>query len=489
MAETHTVKKGETLSGIAEKLLGDASRWKELGYTGDPTKMQIGTVLNVPGVVPTLESIQAEVLDVAATIPGVRADVKALAEVDTTLAPAIETNSGDIGALGAGLIGTDKQMQTLIETLAKQSEEAAKRADTAQKGILGAIASRTKAREAMPSVEDVTTTTLAKYGLTPESVQKVQGLIGQLAAYSQQAADLELQKQTAMGLSEQKGMPMTYIRGEQALVERQYNSKISAKAAQGAIVSQQIQMERGLWDEARTTTNMIVSAMTYDQQQELADLDWIYNTYQDLYTMATDEEKTIWNRAYTLAENELKKQQNEWNTKLALNQRAAEAGVSLGWDKTYMESHTVEELNAEYAERVSAAVRAAEVAATDVEGITDEQYKAGLLTDKTAGMSYEQAISSYGSVVGLDYIDRVYGEGKYLLQEFEIKEKEEEQAATAEWQAEYDKWIAKSDDELKKEKVHKFEFVNDDGDMEVRFTKASAWKGKMSETILFSYLK
>ena len=42
---TYTVKKGETLWGIAEKLLGSGSRWKELGYTGDPKKLQIGTVL------------------------------------------------------------------------------------------------------------------------------------------------------------------------------------------------------------------------------------------------------------------------------------------------------------------------------------------------------------------------------------------------------------------------------------------------------------
>ena len=94
LTETYTVKAGETLSGISKELLGDASRWKELGYTGDPTKLQIGTVLTIPGtaaastVSPTLESIQAGLKDVASQLPGVQADISALAEVDTTGAPA-----------------------------------------------------------------------------------------------------------------------------------------------------------------------------------------------------------------------------------------------------------------------------------------------------------------------------------------------------------------------------------------------------------------
>ncbi len=46
---TYTVQKGDTLSGIAQKTLGNAGRWGELGYTGDPTKLPIGTVLNIPG--------------------------------------------------------------------------------------------------------------------------------------------------------------------------------------------------------------------------------------------------------------------------------------------------------------------------------------------------------------------------------------------------------------------------------------------------------
>lgn len=45
----YVVKKGDNLYTIAQRLLGDGNRWKELGYTGDPKKLQAGTVLNYGG--------------------------------------------------------------------------------------------------------------------------------------------------------------------------------------------------------------------------------------------------------------------------------------------------------------------------------------------------------------------------------------------------------------------------------------------------------
>ena len=48
MPQQYTVKPGETLWGIAQKMLGAGSRWKELGYTDRPGSLQVGTVLNIP---------------------------------------------------------------------------------------------------------------------------------------------------------------------------------------------------------------------------------------------------------------------------------------------------------------------------------------------------------------------------------------------------------------------------------------------------------
>lgn len=44
----YKVRSGDTLWAIAQKYLGNGARWGELGYSGDPRKLQVGTVLNIP---------------------------------------------------------------------------------------------------------------------------------------------------------------------------------------------------------------------------------------------------------------------------------------------------------------------------------------------------------------------------------------------------------------------------------------------------------
>jgi len=366
MPQTYTVKAGETLSEISQRFLGSASRWKELGYTGDPTKLQIGTVLNIPGQTPQDTSeIEQSLKSIREQVPGITAGVQTLMgekEIDTTPAPPIDTIAGDITAAGngiiAGLRGDFDSMQKLEEQLTKEKEEAAKRAETAQKGILASI----KKREDLPPLDTqkLTTDVLAQYGYTPESVIKVKGLMEQLTTYNQQIADLESQKNAGFIAIDQRlqGMPGSIVRGEKALLEKQYNNRISTKAAQAGVVSQQIQMERGLWQDARTTTNMIVNAATYDQQQKIADIQWGLDTYADLYAMATQEEQTAWTRSYTLAKDELDRQQTDLTNKLNLQTTAAQNGINLGWTMTDLQNRTLEELTQEYSSRVATAVAA-----------------------------------------------------------------------------------------------------------------------------------
>lgn len=52
---------------------------------------------------------------------------------------------------------------------------------------------------------------------------------------------------------------------------------------------------------------------------------------------------------------------------------------------------------------------------TDKPTVTEEtaSLKKGFIADKKDGMGYEEAIDTYGHVLSLDYIDRMYNEGKY----------------------------------------------------------------------------
>jgi len=62
-----------------------------------------------------------------------------------------------------------------------------------------------------------------------------------------------------------------------------------------------------------------------------------------------------------------------------------------------------------------------EFAKPDEEEDKAAAYKSGMLADKTAGMPYDDAVTTYGSVVDLDYIDRIYGEGTYKGVDIETK--------------------------------------------------------------------
>jgi len=240
----------------------------------------------------------------------VAAGAGSLAEINTDVAPAINTGADNVAATNAGVAnsfaGDTAGMEKLIEQLAKQSEEAAKRAADAQKKWLKTAEDREAVRAGQKSTQDIYTEALAQYGYTPESLEQVKSWQGQLTTYNQQLADLEAQKNQALFNKEQQmqGYPGEILRGEQALIHKQYNLDISAKAAQAGVVAQQIQMERGLWSDARQTANQIVQLATYDQQQKLADLDWARDTYKDIYDMSSKEEQQAWDRAYTLAKDE-----------------------------------------------------------------------------------------------------------------------------------------------------------------------------------------
>ena len=47
-ANMYTVKPGDTLWGIAQNYLGNGANWQQLGYQGDPKRLQIGSQIRLP---------------------------------------------------------------------------------------------------------------------------------------------------------------------------------------------------------------------------------------------------------------------------------------------------------------------------------------------------------------------------------------------------------------------------------------------------------
>jgi len=361
-----------------------------------------------------LSDIEKGVKKAKEQVSAIQAGITSLAEIDTSLAPSKDTGAGDISAIGTGLVEGQQQsfdqMTTLIETLTKQSEEAAKRAETASKGLLSSITKRQDIKAKQKSTKDIYKEALAEFGFTPESQAKVKTLMGQLTTYNQQLADLEAQKQAALGRNELRGgqgMDLMNITANR--ISRQYNSEIAAKAAQAGVVAQSLEMERGLMQDAEAMATKIVSLATYDQQQEVADIEWAMDTYKDLYDMATAEEQSAWNKAYTLAKNKLTQDQNDLTAKLNMNTAAAQAGINMGWDVDYMKNHSVEDLNAEYTRKVAtqASLIGTGLTSETVGGFTVLKDAAGNIISTKATPTGEG--SKKMSLVDIDRANKLYG--------------------------------------------------------------------------------
>lgn len=164
---------------------------------------------------------------------------------------------------------------------------------------------------------------LSTFGFTPESMQKQQQLQGQLVEYQRQIQEMEAQKQQALiGLEMGRGGALTSIvRGEQALLERQYNGRIANIAAQGSLVTMQYEMERGLMEDAMKMANIYMEYAMFEYTQKLDDLNWIRDIYKDM----SDEDYRTWQKSFQEAE-------FEWSKKYQTEQlNLSKQGLALGW--------------------------------------------------------------------------------------------------------------------------------------------------------------
>jgi len=289
------------------------------------------------------------------------------ADIDTTQAPPIDSGAGDVLAAGEGAKGAAKTALQDYEKRIKELEEEAERRQKEaqeqmkkQQSLIDKLLKREKeAREEQKPREELLkeakTAALEEMGLKPEDIRQIGGLVDEITEYQRQIANLEAQKQAAIDLNRQRpGRTMRMLTAEEAIIEKQYNSRIAAKAAQAGVASQKLQLLQGAYQDARNTARTIVEAALYDQRQELEDIEWSLSVHSDLYNLASKEEQQAWTREYNLKREQLEKDRAELQAKLDLMTAAAENGVKLGWDMNYIKSKSIEELTAEYAQAVEA---------------------------------------------------------------------------------------------------------------------------------------
>lgn len=125
----------------------------------------------------------------------------------------------------------------------------------------------------------------------PELYDKLLGYTDQMAAALQQVNDLKAAEQEALAQSEQRLAPITYIRGEQALIQDKYARQIANATAVANAQAVLIEATRGNLTTARQFAQDMVAAATYDYERQVQDLQNLITINYDLFSNLSQQEQ------------------------------------------------------------------------------------------------------------------------------------------------------------------------------------------------------
>lgn len=259
----------------------------------------------------TLKGIQGSVAGLTQQVategitPSATMGPSAVAEIDSSGSPALPTNGGTVSAGASGAVSAAQtqinQISELMKTITEERAASAAEAEKAKATVADLMGKRAETLADQPTQAEMRESSLnqaySEMGVTKEQIQQMGSLITEITSYSQQMADIEARKQAEIEKIGGQALIEGAINLQEIAVSKTYNSEIAAKAAQAGVATQHLQLLQGSYTEAKNTANEIVSALTYDQQQEVADIEWSINAYQDLYDMSSAEERAAWDRS------------------------------------------------------------------------------------------------------------------------------------------------------------------------------------------------
>jgi len=417
----------------------------------------------------------------------------------------VPVEEGYSAIMGAGGVGTMMQaIQDQYEKDRKQYEDS--------KGIIQKYLDKRKSSEAILAEQQ------EKWGIS-ESFQQIKDITALTLPLQQQIADITIQETAEIDRASQMGMSEGWLRRKETEIHNKYNKLKAPIATQLNAYAAQAQTLQGNLGMANQFANQAVQAATYDQEFEYNTIKAFMDLNNDFLQSLKADQRFYFTNALDIAKSNFDLARSDKAQVMSWSLQYPEVGITLNDSK----EQAFNKIN--FGQQVAIPSQEAAIIGLVNQGITDpakiydyinydeqgkphpgmpvsmeqinsvlsgvqpgeaeditvEQYKSGFLADKAEGMTYEDAIQDYGTVLSLDYIDRIYRKGKYSLEDIKIKEAEE----GMEEQEQLKKDIAEWDAKYEAGEVHKIE--TDDGKYTIiKYTKPS-WLPKGMEKVLFTY--
>lgn len=156
-----------------------------------------------------------------------------------------------------------------------------------------------------PSQEEVIRREREELGV-PQELERQRAVLDEIRGLRQQAIDLEQQRGEALATSEGRKAPIGFIRGEQARVQEQFDRRIATVSKLVGAESAVLQASQGMVQQARSLTQDIVKASTFDTEMELKRIGlFMENNKEQISELDTE------------IQNDLQRTQQHWENRLA----------------------------------------------------------------------------------------------------------------------------------------------------------------------------
>jgi hypothetical protein len=295
-----------------------------------------------------------------------------VSKIQAPITPSFVSAVNDTSAKANNFLTAMGQYQTLLQ---QQQEQMKTWYEESQKAIAG----RPKL-----DIATIQKQLQEQYGI-PANYSQLQSISPEIVGLTQQLAGLTGREQQALLTSEQRLAPMTFIRGEQSLIQRNYANQRMALSAELSAKTAVAEMYRGNISLAQSLVSNAVNSMVYNYNQQIDDWNLFYNLYGDYIKTIDSTTQDALNKSYNELIHERDGLEEDYNYKLNLQVDAAGKGIDLGWTIQQIQTMSKEEATGLYSEAM-AKISGVSVGWTNAENYIQENIKANTITPQNANI-------------------------------------------------------------------------------------------------------